>query len=58
MLTTSKAEEDIVRTYDLGVNSFVTKPVTFDELSSAMQRLALYWFDLVELPQDNGHGGC
>ena len=29
VLTTSKAEEDIVRTYDLGVNSFITKPVTF-----------------------------
>jgi hypothetical protein len=34
------------------VNSFVSKPVTFEELSSAMQRLAFYWFDLVELPQE------
>jgi CheY-like chemotaxis protein len=50
VLTTSKAEEDIVRTYDLGVNSFVSKPVTFEELSSAMNQLACYWFDLVELP--------
>ena len=39
---------------DLGVNSFVSKPVTFDELASAMQRLACYWFDLVELPQESG----
>lgn len=54
VLTTSRAEEDIVRTYDLGVNSFVSKPVTFEELASAMQRLACYWFDLVELPQENG----
>jgi CheY-like chemotaxis protein len=54
VLTTSRAEEDIVRTYDLGVNSFVSKPVTFTELASAMQRLTCYWFDLVELPQESG----
>jgi DNA-binding NarL/FixJ family response regulator len=54
VLTTSRAEEDIVRTYDLGVNSFVSKPVTFAELASAMQRLTCYWFDLVELPQESG----
>jgi CheY-like chemotaxis protein len=52
VLTTSKAEEDIVRTYDLGVNSFVSKPVTFDELAAVMRTLALYWFELVELPED------
>jgi CheY-like chemotaxis protein len=51
VLTTSKGEEDIVRTYDLGVNSFVSKPVTFDGLATVMQALARYWFDLVELPQ-------
>lgn len=56
VLTTSKAEEDIVRAYDLGVNSFISKPVTFEELATAMQTLARYWFDLVELPQDNGNG--
>jgi CheY-like chemotaxis protein len=50
VLTTSKAEEDVVRTYDLGVNSFVSKPVTFEELAQVMQTLACYWFDLVELP--------
>jgi CheY-like chemotaxis protein len=52
VLTTSKGEEDIVRTYDLGVNSFVSKPVTFEELAAVMGTLACYWFDLVELPQD------
>jgi CheY-like chemotaxis protein len=56
VLTTSKAEEDIVRTYDLGVNSFVSKPVTFEGLATVMETLACYWFDLVELPQDNGDG--
>ncbi|QEC48578.1 response regulator [Baekduia soli] len=52
VLTTSKAEEDIFRSYDLGVNSFITKPVTFEGLAEVMQTLAHYWFDLVELPQD------
>ena len=56
VLTTSKAEEDIVRTYDLGVNSFVSKPVTFEELASVTQTLACYWFDLVELPQGHPNG--
>jgi CheY-like chemotaxis protein len=51
-LTTSRAEEDIVRTYDLGVNSFISKPVTFDGLVAAMRTLTQYWFDLVELPAD------
>ena len=52
VLTTSKAEEDIFRTYDLGVNSFVSKPVTFEQLADVMTTLACYWFDLVELPQE------
>jgi DNA-binding NarL/FixJ family response regulator len=56
VLTTSKAEEDIAGTYDLGVNSFVSKPVTFEELASVMQTLACYWFDLVELPQGHHNG--
>lgn len=50
VFTTSKAEEDIVRSYQLGVSSFITKPVTFDGLKDVMQRLGMYWFDLVELP--------
>jgi CheY-like chemotaxis protein len=50
VLTTSKAEEDIYRTYDLGVNSFITKPVTFDGLVDVMRALGRYWFEIVELP--------
>jgi CheY-like chemotaxis protein len=50
VLTTSKAEEDIYRTYDLGVNSFITKPVTFDGLVTVMRALGRYWFEIVELP--------
>lgn len=54
VFTTSKAEEDIYRSYQLGVNSFITKPVTFDNLITVMQALGKYWFEIVELPQNNG----
>jgi CheY-like chemotaxis protein len=54
VFTTSKAEEDIYRSYKLGVNSFITKPVTFDNLIQVMQTLGKYWFEIVELPKDNG----
>ena len=52
VLTTSKAEEDILRTYDLGVNSYITKPVTFDSLVDTIKVLGRYWFEIVELPPD------
>jgi len=52
VLTTSKAEEDIARTYDLGVNSFITKPVTFDGLVHAMDAFSRYWLEIVELPNE------
>lgn len=54
IFTTSKAEEDIFRSYQLGVNSFITKPVTFDNLIAVMQTLGKYWFEIVELPNGNG----
>lgn len=50
VLTTSKAEEDILKTYDLGVSSFITKPVTFTALVDVMKTLSKYWFEIVELP--------
>lgn len=50
VFTTSKAEEDIYRSYQLGVNSFITKPVTFENLIQVMQALGKYWFEIVELP--------
>ena len=50
VLTTSKAEEDIVRSYDLGVNSFITKPVTFEGLVEVVKTLGKYWIEIVELP--------
>ena len=52
VLTTSQAEEDIFRTYDLGVNSFVVKPVTFDALVDVIKTFGKYWFEIVELPQN------
>lgn len=50
VLTTSRAEEDIVRSYDLGVNSFITKPVTFDSMVETLQTVGRYWFEIVETP--------
>ena len=52
VLTTSRAEEDIYRTYDLGVNSFITKPVTFGGLVDVIKTLSRYWVEFVELPKD------
>ncbi len=52
VLTTSDAEEDIFRTYELGVNSYIKKPVTFEGLVEVMKSLSKYWFEIVELPQD------
>ena len=51
VLTTSQAEEDILRSYDLGVNSFVTKPVTFESMVDKLKALGRYWFEIVELPE-------
>ena len=51
VLTTSKAEEDILRSYDLGVNSFIAKPVTFDSMVEVMRMVGQYWFQIVELPE-------
>lgn len=50
IFTTSKAEEDIYRSYQLGSNSFITKPVTFENLITVMKTLGTYWFEIVELP--------
>jgi CheY-like chemotaxis protein len=50
VLTTSKAEEDIICTYDLGVSSFIVKPVSFEALVEVMKTLARYWFDIVAPP--------
>lgn len=49
ILTTSRADEDIIRSYDLGVNSFISKPVTFEGLVDVMRLLGTYWFEIVDL---------
>jgi CheY-like chemotaxis protein len=50
VLTTSADREDVRFSYRMGVNSYVTKPVTYRGLVELMVALAKYWFDLVELP--------
>jgi CheY-like chemotaxis protein len=50
VMTTSRAEEDIYRTYDLGVSSYVAKPMTFESLVNVMKTLGTYWFEIVALP--------
>jgi CheY-like chemotaxis protein len=50
VLTTSKADEDVVRMYELGVNSFIVKPVTFQALVDVIHVVTEYWFSIVRLP--------
>jgi CheY-like chemotaxis protein len=49
ILTTSKAEEDRIRSYDLGANAYIVKPVGFENFSFAVKTISLFW-QLVELP--------
>jgi len=53
VLTTSKLEEDIVRSYELGVSSFITKPVSFEALVATVRDLGRYWFQIVRLPAES-----
>ena len=50
VLTTSKADTDVESLYELGANSFISKPVQFDALVSVMRILGQYWFKIVQLP--------
>ncbi|MBU2977171.1 response regulator [Alteromonas sp. C1M14] len=52
ILTTSKEEEDMLRGYDLGCASYITKPVNFEGLVDLMRALGRYWIEFVELPHD------
>ncbi|NRA19453.1 MAG: response regulator [Oceanospirillaceae bacterium] len=52
ILTTSKAEEDIAKTYNMGVNSFIIKPVSFDSLVETIKSMTNYWFHIVSLPDN------
>jgi two-component system response regulator len=55
IMTTSKAEEDVVRSYNLSAASYITKPVTFERLVEVVKAIGKYWLEIVELPPD-GNG--
>ena len=57
ILTTSKAEEDILRTYNLSAASYITKPVTFEALVDVVKTLGKYWLEIVELPENGDSAG-
>ena len=57
MLTSSREESDLVRSYELGVNAFVVKPVDFNAFFEAIQDLGMFWAVLNEPPPRGGHGG-
>jgi len=56
VLTTSEAETDIARSYDLGASSFIKKPVSFAGLVEVTKVLGRYWIEIVELPSENAGG--
>jgi CheY-like chemotaxis protein len=58
VLTTSKDEEDVLRSYNLGANSYITKPVTFEGLVEVVRSLKRYWFEIVELPHRDKDDDC
>lgn len=51
VMTTSKTEEDIIRSYELGVAGYITKPISFEGLIEVMFAIGKYWFEIVELPE-------
>ena len=53
VLTTSQAEEDIVKSYSLGANCYITKPVGLDEFSKVVNAIGDFWFTMVRLPNNN-----
>jgi two-component system response regulator len=58
VLTTSKAEEDILRSYNLSAASYITKPVTFESLVEVIKTLGKYWLEIVELPENDKPAGA
>lgn len=53
VLTTSKNEEDVLKTYKIGISAYIIKPFTFDDLISIVQKTANYYFEIVTLPTEN-----
>jgi len=58
IMTTSKAEVDVVRSYDLSAASYITKPVTFERLVEVIRTLGKYWLEIVELPPNGNNGNA
>jgi CheY-like chemotaxis protein len=54
VLTTSDADEDILRSYRLGANSYIQKPVTFEKMVEIVDGLGQYWLGIVKLPPNGG----
>lgn len=52
VFTTSTSDEDILKTYDLGVNSYISKPSRFTDLVKVTREIGVYWFGIVELPKN------
>ena len=52
MLTSSREESDLCKSYQLGVNAYVVKPVSFDQFTEAIRQLGIFWGVLNELPRD------
>ena len=52
ILTTSQADEDVLSTYNLGANCYITKPVDFEQFTKVVQSIEDFWFTIVRLPKD------
>lgn len=52
ILTTSQAEEDILKAYDLNANCYITKPVDFDNFTNIIKKTEEFWFSIVKLPKE------
>lgn len=57
VLTTSEAEEDVLRSYELHANAYVTKPLDFDRFTDIVRRIDEFWFTIVRLPGDQAKPG-
>lgn len=53
VLTTSSAEEDVIKTYDLHVNCYITKPVDMEQFVSVVKAIDSFWFEVVRLPSSD-----
>lgn len=54
VLTSSKEQNDVVESYNLGVNSYIVKPVNFEQFSEAVQKIGMYWLLINHPPQLEG----